>query len=441
MTGPGNYVLVAVARAREAWASDLARWSTSGAAPVELVKCLTADEARMVLGSGRRVSAVLIDARGPGVDRDLIDAAARDGVPTIVVSDRSVHRDWEALGCVGVIEHDPDPRVALERIARHCAPVDRSRRTARSSLEPEHGERLGRVVVVTGAGGSGTSTTAMALAQAAASPSGDVGAASVVLVDGGRRSDLAMYHDVGDVLPGLPELVEAHRSDRLDPDQVRGLTFPIDRRGYSVLLGRRRLADWVTLRRRSVEAALDALRRAHDLVVVDAEPDLDDQAGTGSPDVEDRHAVTLAALDVADVVLVTGRPGLHGLHAMVDLIGDVHGHGVPPHRVVPVLVGATRSPVARARLAATVDGLTGAAPDAAGGGIARPIVLGQLRHLDDVHDRVAALPDRLCRPLGTAVAGVLGGLGRRDDSPAPPAVRPGELATSSWNGADHEQVA
>ena len=91
MTGDGQYVLVGVARARERWSSDLARWATSGAAPIEFVKCLTADEANAVLGTGRRASALLLDARGPGIDRDLIATAADLGTPTIVVSDRSVH--------------------------------------------------------------------------------------------------------------------------------------------------------------------------------------------------------------------------------------------------------------------------------------------------------------------------------------------------------------
>ena len=63
-------------------------------------------------------------------------------------------------------------------------------------------------VVIVGAGGSGTSTIAMALAQAWASTGTDT-----VLVDGCRRADLAVYHDVGDVIPGLPELVELHRGD------------------------------------------------------------------------------------------------------------------------------------------------------------------------------------------------------------------------------------
>ena len=71
-----RFVVVGVTRARARWVADLARWSTDGAAPIEFVSCLTATEAGAVLGTGRRVSALLLDARGPGIDRDLIDAAS-----------------------------------------------------------------------------------------------------------------------------------------------------------------------------------------------------------------------------------------------------------------------------------------------------------------------------------------------------------------------------
>src|SRR5690606_40195729 len=60
------YVIVGVARTRQGWFSEVARWSTSGAAPVEFLKCLTTDEARALLGSGRRASALLVDAATPG---------------------------------------------------------------------------------------------------------------------------------------------------------------------------------------------------------------------------------------------------------------------------------------------------------------------------------------------------------------------------------------
>ena len=171
----------------------------------------------------------------------------------------------------------------------------------------------------------------------------------VLVDDGARRGDVAMYHHIGDVIPGLPELVEAHRSDRLDPEAVRQLTFDVPGRGYSVLLGRRRVAEWVTLRRRSVDASIEALTRSFDIVVVDVDADLDGQADTGSPDVDDRHAVALSTLELADAVLVVGRHGLHGLHAVAGLIDELVDSGVPDHRIVPVFMAAPRSPAAPGR--------------------------------------------------------------------------------------------
>ena len=162
MTAAEHYVLVGVARARERWSSDLARWSTSGAAPLEFVKCLTPDEARAVLGSGRRASALLLDARGPGVDRDLIAAAAEIGVPTIIVSDRTVHHDWDALGCATVIDHRLELQPLLDTLARHTVPVDRTRRPGRAAIRRESPAPRSRIVAVLGSGGGGSSTVAMA---------------------------------------------------------------------------------------------------------------------------------------------------------------------------------------------------------------------------------------------------------------------------------------
>lgn len=430
MTGDGQYVLVGVARARERWSSDLARWATSGAAPIEFVKCLTADEANAVLGTGRRASALLLDARGPGIDRDLIATAADLGTPTIVVSDRSVHRDWDALGCAAVVDHELDPATLLEVLARHTVPVDRSRRPGRSAIGGPPQGRRGRVLAVVGPGGTGASTAAMALAQGLADHSDH----SVVLVDGARRGDVAMYHHIGDVIPGLPELVEAHRSDRLDPEAVRRLTFDVPGRGYSVLLGRRRVAEWVTLRRRSVDASIEALTRSFDTVVVDLDADLDGQADTGSPDVDDRHAVALSTLELADAVLVVGRHGLHGLHAVAGLIDELVDSGVPDHRIVPVFMAAPRSPAARAAATAALVRLVDSAPDASGtddgpSTLHPPLHLRRIRGLDDLHDRVARLPLALSQPLERAVTRILLRAGGRPlHGRADQRVLPGELA-------------
>lgn len=47
-----RFVVVGLARSRSRWFGELARWATAGAAPVDFVKCLTAEEARAVIGTG-----------------------------------------------------------------------------------------------------------------------------------------------------------------------------------------------------------------------------------------------------------------------------------------------------------------------------------------------------------------------------------------------------
>ncbi|MFN7150237.1 MAG: hypothetical protein ACK4V6_12250 [Microthrixaceae bacterium] len=421
-----TYVVIGVGRSRERWFAELGRWSTTGAAPIDFVRCLSPEEALAVLGSGRRASALMVDARGPAVDRDLVAAAAQLRVPTLVVTDGSVHRDWDALGCAAVVDADFDRRQLLDVLQTHAVPVDRSRRPSRVDLAATPRRHRSTLVAVVGTGGVGSSTVAMATAQALAADHEPAEPHGVVLVDGARRGELAMYHDVGDVIPGLPELVEAHRSDRLDPGAVRALTYSIDTRGYDLLLGRRRSIDWVTLRRRSVAAALDSLRRSFDTVVVDLDDDLDGERDTGSADVADRHATTISTLDSADVVLVVGRAGLKGLHALMVLLDEIVRAGVPPERMLPVLNECPRSPAMRAESVRTLAQLcAGSAHDAST--LNPPLHLRRIRHLEDTHRDGAALPGALCQPLGRAVARLLADHGQRASVAGADQVRPGEL--------------
>lgn len=421
-----RFVVVGVTRARARWVADLARWSTDGAAPIEFISCLTPTEAGAVLGTGRRVSALLLDARGPGIDRDLIDAASNAGIPSLVVTDGSIHRDWDALGCAAVVDDQLDPRTLVDLLHRHSRPVSPARRPGRSMIT-EAPPNSGLVLAVTGAGGTGASTTAMALAEAAASDDLHTGG-SVALVDGCARGSLAMYHHVGDVVPGLPELVEAHRSDRLDPDEVRSLLYEIPTRGYSVLLGRRRISDWVTLRRRAVEAALDALCRSYSTVVVDFDAELDNQANTGSADVEDRHSMNLATIERAHLILVVGRGDLHGLHGLTAVMEDLLDAGAPAHRLLPVVSNAPRSAARRTMLSRQVAKLF---DDDLHTDVQPALLLRPVRTLDDVHDRVDSMPPSLVDAMRHHILEIAGSLPVRPDRnrPGGEQIHPGELGT------------
>ncbi len=302
---------------------------------------MSADEVRAVVGSGRRVSALLADAGAPRVDRELIHALRAAGAATIVATDGKVQRDWDSLGAAAVLGPGFDVAQLLDALGRHAElVVDDLRVPAQAELVgPDHDQAT--LIAVTGTGGAGSSTIAMSVAQALARVAAGRPAPRVALVDGVRRGDLAMYHDVGDVIPGLPELVDAHRVDTVDPDEVRRLLFHVVDRSYDVLLGLRRPRDWVSLRPRSVDAALDGLRRAYDAVVVDVDADLEGEHDTGSVDVEDRHCVTrcsLARRRPGD--WSSGAAGLKGLHDLVRLSDDVALSGVPaaahPARPQPV---------------------------------------------------------------------------------------------------------
>lgn len=264
----------------------------------------------------------------------------------------------------------------------------------------------------------------------------------MALADGARRADLAMYHHVGDVIPGLPELVEAHRGDRPDPDDVRALLFSSDERGYDLLLGMRRARDWAAMRSRAVASAVEGLRRSYDLVVVDHEPDVEGEDLTGSVDVEERHAVARHVARSADLVLVVGRPGLKGVHDLVRAVDELAEAGARPDRLLPVVNRAPRSPAARAEATRAVRALTterrsGARP------LPGPLFLPHVRRLEELHRSGARLPEALTRPLGRGASALLSRSepdGERREQHSPDGiVRPGELGTRT--GLDAWEVA
>ncbi|MCA1701920.1 MAG: hypothetical protein LC808_01060, partial [Actinobacteria bacterium] len=82
-----RFVVLGLAHARSGWFRALGQWSTSGALPAEFVKCLSAEEVRARLASGRPFSALVADAGLPALDRDLLAAARAAGCATLVVDD------------------------------------------------------------------------------------------------------------------------------------------------------------------------------------------------------------------------------------------------------------------------------------------------------------------------------------------------------------------
>ncbi len=434
-----RYVVCGLARPRAEWFAELARWATSGALPVEFVKCLTVEETRARLTDGRRWSALVLDGSLPHLDRDLLDLAAAAGAATLVVDDARVERNWPELGATAVLPHDADHEAVVTALAEHARPVARLTPRPETPTTVTSSPWRGRLIAVTGTGGTGASTVAAMTAQAFGSDVASHG--MVLLADLALDADQAVLHDTGDVLPGLPELVDAHRLGHPDAEEVRRLTFDAGARQHHLLLGLRRHRDWTSLRSRSVTAAIDGLQRAYRVVVADVDPDVEGESDTGSIDVEDRNLLARHALLTADAIVVVGGPGVVEVHQLARVLRRLVAAGVEPQRLLPVINRGPRSTPRRSEIARAVSDLSGPECHA----VPTPITLPFRRRLDEVVRGGGRWPDALTSPVRSAVEVVLErcparpGAGSATPSPVP--VLPGSLGHYSDLSEIEEDLA
>jgi MinD-like ATPase involved in chromosome partitioning or flagellar assembly len=438
-----RYVLLGLARPRADWFRRVGQWATSAVIPAEFVRCVSSEELRARLASARPFSALLIDGDLPALDRDLVAEAAERGCAVLVV-DAGGDRDWRGLGAAGVLSEGFGRDELLETLAAHAQMVGGA--VVEEGVVADDGLAAtpGRLIAVTGPGGTGASTAAIALAQGLASGDGglaDAGrpgakeqtpsAPSVLLADLARTADQAMLHDSRVLVPGVQEVVEAHRTSLPSRDHLRDQTFDVPARGYRLLLGLRRPRHWVAIRPRALEATLDSLQRLTDVVVADVEADVEGEAETGSVDVEERNLLARATLARADAVLVVGDTSMKGLYSLVRLIGELLGFGVPVDRIVPVLNRASRNPRVRAELTTSFAELLRSTVGAGGDALPAPTHLPERRVDEALRDGVA-LPKPLPQTLARAVAAVLDRAAVRPRSPSGPTperIAPGSLST------------
>jgi hypothetical protein len=423
-----HFALLGLARPRAPWFTELGRWATAGTIPADFVRCLSAEEVRARLASGRPFSALLVDAAVHGIDRDLMDVARSTGCITIVVtSDSAADREWLGLGAAAVVPAPLDRAALLDVLEQQANCLAEVHPHPGASDPPGPAAWQARLLAVTGPGGTGASVLAMALAQALGDDARNAG--HVLLADLALEADQGMLHGAPDVIPGLSELVEAHRSGRPDSAGVRATTFDVADRGYQLLLGLRRRRDWAALRPRAVDAALDGLRRTYRHVVADVDPEVDGERECGSIEVEERNALARAVAGRADVVVVVGLGDLKGLHGLLRCVADLADYGVPPERLLPVVNRAPRSPRARAELTRAFTELARGFLDPST--VASPVFVAQQRRLEEALRDGARLPAALGRPLAGAVEAVATRAG--DAERAPEAIRPGSLR-GYWDG-------
>ncbi|MEO6629661.1 MAG: hypothetical protein ABIP03_13970 [Aquihabitans sp.] len=431
-----RYVVLGLAHVRSTWFTEVARWSTSGSVPVEFVKCVSTEELRARMRSGRPFSAALLDGRLPAVDRDLMAGLQDSGVVPLVVEAGPGGPDWVALGARATLALPLERAALLDALTEHARLIGAvDQHIAQPGDLPLPPAWLGRLVAVTGRSGAGTSTIAAALAQTLADDPRNGG--DVVLADLARHAHQALLHDARDVVPGIQDLVEANRTGRPSADEVRRLSFDVPARGYRLLLGLRRPSDWITIRSRAFGAALEGLRSSARVVVADIDADLEGEAATGSLDIEDRNLLARTVVDRADVVVVVSTPTTTGLHNLILQLADLRANGVPGDRILVVVNRAPRGARTRAGLARAIANLSGAPtqPDPHVG----PVFVTERRNVDHIHRDLARFPGGLADPPGTAVRAMFERLGPRPTATEPVAVAVGSLGT--WHDYDSDEEA
>ena len=397
-----RYLLVGLARAREPWFTLVSQWASSAILGAEFVKCLSASELAARLDNSPLISAVLLDAAAAGVDRDLIALAAARGSVVAIIDDPRVGRDWTALGAHVVLPREFDPQQLMSRLVDAGAVATTAHVGPVAGLGPTPVDPPiafdATVIGVCGVAGSGVSTLAAALAQGFGErPDGH---GSVLLADLALRSDQAAYHDVGDVIPGVQELVEAHRTGRPSRSSLRSSTFDIAPRGYDLLLGLRRPRDWVTLATRASDAMLQTLGSSYRYLVADLTAEFDGETETGSLDIEERNHLARNVAVRADVVLAVATPDLRGVRGLVRLVDELLALGVAPDRILPVANRAPRSRRLRAELTRTVADLLDSRVTAP------TLLIGDRRNMESLHRSVDPFPDSVVSPLANATLAV-----------------------------------
>jgi hypothetical protein len=397
-----RYVVLGLANVRSPWFREVGRWATAAVLPVDFVRCVSAEELRARLAGGRTYSAALIDGGLHELDRDLIDMASASGAAIVIIDDGRTHRDWSGLGATAVLTSGFRRDELMDVLERHGRAIDRSILGDPSSPESRpDADWMGRLVTVTGGSGSGVSTLSMALGQGIGA---DLRFTDLTLVaDFALRADLAMLHDARDIVPGIQELVEAHRTGTPSISEVRSLVFDASGRGYHLLLGLRRHRDWSVLRPRAISSAIDSLLSSYRVVVADVEPDLEGEDEVGSIDVEERNALARTTVVRADLVVAVGTPSLKGLYGLIRVLGDLLAFGVQPERIVPVLNRSGRSRRQRAEATAAFGELVAPLSEL----LATPIHIPYRRQLEETARDGAPIPAVLTQPLASAVLGLL----------------------------------
>jgi MinD-like ATPase involved in chromosome partitioning or flagellar assembly len=302
---------------------------------VVLKRCVDVDDLLATATSGQADVAV-VGLEAPGLDPAAVAHLRRYAVRPVAVVSRT--DDPDVLARAQRV--DVGALVAFDDLATLAAAVSTVEDVADTRVRVEAGagavEAPGpattsghRLVVVWGPGGApGRTTTAVTMASLLARRGRDT-----VLVDadphgGGVAQQLGILDEVSGILSAARLAGSGHLAERFD-STCRGVG---DR--LRVVTGLPRADRWIEVRTTALEQTLECALE-HGDVVVDTGFSLEDEPGQDFGSRPSRNAMTLAALDLADEVVVVGAADPVGLSRLARGLVELRDRtGGAPVRVV-----------------------------------------------------------------------------------------------------------
>ncbi|MBC2933008.1 hypothetical protein [Nocardioides sp. zg-1228] len=330
-------ICVLLLAAGEPWESPALADLEAHPGVVVLKRCVDVDDLLAAVASGQAdVAVVSLDA--PGLDPASVAHLHRHAVRPVAVTS-ALPEDLDArehagrLGIdalVGRGELATLPRVVTTlddvdtRAGHEGAPVPDP-----PDAEPGAEPVWGRVVAVWGpAGAPGRTTVATSLASEVARRGVPVVLADLDPYGGAVAQQLGILDEVSGLL-SASRLAAAGQLDERFASVCRGVGEHL-----AVVTGLPRADRWREVRGAQVDRLLQRAR-AHGDVVVDTGFSLEDEAGSDLSGRPGRNALTLAALEQADEVVVVGSADPVGLTRLARALVDLRERGAPtPVRVV-----------------------------------------------------------------------------------------------------------
>ena len=174
---------------------------------------------------------------------------------------------------------------------------------------------------------------------------------AVLLADLALDADQGVLHHAPDIVPGLPELVEAHRAGSLSASAVHSMVFDVEERGYHLLLGLRRRRGWASLRPRALEARSTRCSPRIRSSSPTSIPTSTATTSAGRSRSRSAMQIARATLARATATVVVGSATIGGLHSLAEVLRDLLRTRCRPRRIVPVVNHAPRAPRQRAAIA------------------------------------------------------------------------------------------